>query len=177
MKVSAGFSLVELMAVLTIVAILLGLGVPSYRYVTNSNRLSTEVNALLGDLQYARSEAIREGSTVTVCPPKTDLSACDGTSSRWDQGWIVISATAVPAVLRVQQPFANTKDSFTSTNGETSISFERNGFAGAQPALTNAGVTIKLTTTPAASQWIRCVRVELGGMLGTVRYNDIPSCQ
>ncbi len=68
MKVSAGLTLVELMVVITIVAVLLALGVPSYRYVTSSNRVSSEVNALLGDLMFARSEAIKEGATVTVCP-------------------------------------------------------------------------------------------------------------
>jgi type IV fimbrial biogenesis protein FimT len=177
MKVYAGFTLVELMVVITIVATLLTIGVPSYRYVTNSNRMSAEVNGLLGDLQFARSEAIKEGATVTVCPPIANLTACAGNSSRWDQGWIVISANAIPAVLRIQQPFANTKDTFVSTLGETSISFDRNGFASAQPALTNAGVTVKLTTMPNATQWTRCVEVWWGGMLTTARYQQDPNCK
>ena len=179
MKVTAGFSLVELIVVITIVSILMAVGVPSYRYVTNSNRMSAEVNGLLGDLQFARAEAIKEGATVTVCPPvsPSNLTACSGTSITWDQGWIVLSATANPAVLRVQQPFATTKDSFVSTNNETSISFDRNGFASAQPALTNAGVMIKLTTTPNAKQWTRCVEIAWGGMLTTVRNQQDPNCQ
>jgi Tfp pilus assembly protein FimT len=115
---------------------------------------------------------------VTVCPPvsASNLTACSGTSSTWDQGWIVISATASPAVLRVQQPFATTKDSFVSTQGETAISFDRNGFASAQPALTNAGVMIKLTTTPNAKAWTRCVEIAWGGMLTTVRNQQDPNC-
>ena len=63
----AGFTLVELVTVMTIVAVLMALGVPSYQYVTNANRISSEVNGLLGDMQYARSEAIKEGQTVTIC--------------------------------------------------------------------------------------------------------------
>jgi type IV fimbrial biogenesis protein FimT len=54
MKVTAGFTLIELIVVITIVSILMAVGVPSYRYVTNSNRMSAEVNGLLGDLQFAR---------------------------------------------------------------------------------------------------------------------------
>jgi type IV fimbrial biogenesis protein FimT len=177
MKVTAGFSLVELMVVITIVSILLTVGVPSYRYVTNSNRISSEVNGLLGDLQFARSEAIKEGSTVTVCPPNADSSACAANSSRWDQGWIVISATATPAVLRVQPPFTNTKDSFVTTLAETSISFDRNGFASALPKMTNAGVTVELTTTPNVTQWVRCVEIGWGGMLTTARYLEVPNCK
>jgi len=44
-----GFTLTELLAVVTIVAILLSIGVPSYRYIGTSYRMSSEVNALLGD--------------------------------------------------------------------------------------------------------------------------------
>jgi len=177
MKVSAGFTLVELVVVMTIIAILLTLGIPSYRYVTTSNRVSAEVNSLLGDLQFARSEAIKEGATVRVCPPNAALTDCAGNVTHWEKGWIVISPVATPAVLRVQAPFANTKDSFVATLGQTVISFDRNGFAGAQPALTNAGATIKLTTIPNITQWVRCVEVAWGGMLTTARYKQDASCQ
>jgi type IV fimbrial biogenesis protein FimT len=180
MKVSAGFSLVELMVVITIVAVLLALGTPSYRYVTNSNRVSSEVNSLLGDLQFARSEAIKEGATVTVCPtanPPATPPVCNAGSTEWDQGWIVTSPTVTPNVLRVQAAFANTTDSFLSNGNQTSITFDRNGFANATPALTNAGATIILKTTPAATAWIRCVVIQRGGMIGTSQYKQDATCQ
>ena len=50
MRRHGGFSITELMVVVAIVAILLGIGAPSYRYITNSYRMSAEVNGLLGDL-------------------------------------------------------------------------------------------------------------------------------
>jgi type IV fimbrial biogenesis protein FimT len=183
--VSAGFSLVELMVVITIVAVLMALGVPSYRYVTNSNRVSSEVNALLGDLQFARSEAIKEGATVTVCPtanPTATLPICNAGSgsSEWDKGWIVTSPTVTPNVLRIQQAFANTSDSFQSVGNQQSITFDRNGFANATPALTNAVATIMLKTRPAtasSSVWTRCVEIQRGGMIGTARYKQDAICQ
>jgi type IV fimbrial biogenesis protein FimT len=183
MKVSAGFTLLELMVVITIVAILMALGVPSYRYVTNSNRMSGEVNALLGDLQFARSEAIKEGATVTVCPtsnPSATPPICNAGSSEWDKGWIVTSPTVTPNVLRIQQAFANTSDSFQSVGNQTSITFDRNGFANATPALTNAGATIMLKTMPATASspaWTRCVEIQRGGMIGTARYKQDLICQ
>lgn len=181
MKVSAGFTLVELMVVITIIAVLLALGVPSYRYVANSNRVSAEVNALLGDLMFARSEAIKEGATVTVCPianPPADPPVCNPGSTRWDQGWIVTSPNVTPNVLRIQQAFTNANDSFVSTGNQTSITFDRNGFANATPALTNADATIKLQTTPTTTTaWIRCVEIRRGGMIGTARYQQDANCQ
>jgi type IV fimbrial biogenesis protein FimT len=171
MKVYSGFSLVELMVVIMIAAILMALGVPSFRYVTNSNRISSEVNGLLGDLQFARSEAIKEGVTVTVCPAQPGQTVC-GNTSTWNQGWIVTSPNVIPPVLRVQQPFATTKDTFVSLGGQTAISFDRNGFASAQPVLANGSVTIKLTTIPDVHQWQRCVEVIVGGAITTEKYNQ-----
>src|SRR4029077_19926251 len=46
-----GFTLTELIVVSAIVAILLGIAIPSYKYITTSYRMSAEVNGLLGDLQ------------------------------------------------------------------------------------------------------------------------------
>lgn len=171
MKVNSGFTLVELMVVITIVAILMGLGAPSYRYVTNSNRISAEVNGLLGDLQFARSEAIKEGGTVTVCPPDKTLTTC-GNSNTWDQGWIVTSLNVTPGVLRVQKPFATTQDTFVATGGQTAITFDRNGFASAQPVLLNGSVVVRLTTTPNNQQWQRCVETIVGGAIATEKFGE-----
>src|SRR4029077_11070345 len=109
-----GFSLTELAVVMAIVAILLAIGVPNYRYITNSYPMSAEVNGLLGDLQFARSEAIKEGRTVTACVSR-DGATCDAGSTTWQEGWIVFQdanndQTVDPgdAVLRVQGTFAGT---------------------------------------------------------------------
>ena len=111
LRSSAGFTLIELLTVITVVAILFALGMPSYRYVTNANRISGEVNALLGDMQYARSEAIKEGQPVTVCS-STNATTCSNQTS-WRNGWIVFTDVngngAVDgvndAILRVQPAF------------------------------------------------------------------------
>src|SRR5438874_1331083 len=85
---------------------------PSYRYITNAYRMSAEVNGLLGDLQYARSEAIKEGQTVTTCVSTNGATCARGTNVNWGTGWIVFSDPNVNAtpgaggVLRVQGAFA-----------------------------------------------------------------------
>jgi type IV fimbrial biogenesis protein FimT len=173
MKVSAGFTLIELMVVIMVASILMAIGVPSYKYVTNSNRLSAEVNGLLGDMQFARSEAIKEGQSVTVCASADQLT-CSGTTD-WHTGWIVLANTGnppAPTVLRVQPSFANAKDSFIADQGVTSILFNREGFAGSQPAVATGLVTIKLTTQPDTVKWMRCVEVTIGGSLTTERHGQ-----
>jgi type IV fimbrial biogenesis protein FimT len=175
MKVNSGFTLVELMVVITIFAVLMGFGVPSYRYVTNSNRISAEVNGLLGDLQFARSEAIKEGGTVTVCPAIAPYAACANNSSTWNTGWIVVSPPPASTVLRVQAAFANTKDSFVSVGGQTAITFDRNGFGSAQPVLLNGSVVVRLTTIPNSRNWQRCVEVVMGGSISTEK-SDQGNC-
>ena len=106
----SGFTITELMMVIAICAILLVIGVPSFKYVTVSNRISTEVNGLLGDMQYARSMAIKQGLPVTVCA-STDGANCNG-GAAWQSGWIVFLDSnanqivdANEAVLRAQTPF------------------------------------------------------------------------
>src|SRR5450755_2996973 len=84
-----GFTLLELLTVMTVAAILIAVAVPSYRYVTSANRIAAEVNGLLGDMQYARAEAIKEGQTVTVCVSSNNTSCSAATT--WHSGWIVFS--------------------------------------------------------------------------------------
>src|SRR5215472_2171037 len=129
-----GFTLTELLVVTAIVAVLLGIGVPSYRYITNSHRMSSEVNGLLGDLQFARSEAIKEGQMVTACVSR-DGATCDAGSTTWQEGWVVFQdvnndQTVDPGdtVLHVQATFSGT-DTFTAASGVSSVTFNREGFA------------------------------------------------
>jgi type IV fimbrial biogenesis protein FimT len=172
-RASRGVTLVELLTVITIAAILMGIGVPSYRYVTNTNRTAGEVNALLGDLQFARGEAIKEGQTVTACV-STDGATCAGTTA-WQSGWIVFSdvnndQTVDPGdtVFRVQPAFTTvgSSDTFNADNGVSAVTFSREGFA------TNVAVSslITLYTSPQDSRWTRCVSISNVGMVATARY-------
>lgn len=92
----AGFTMIELMITIALVAIMISLAYPSFVSVVNSNRLAGATNDLVGDLQYARSEAIRRNTRVTACA-SSDGSTCSG--SDWSE-WIV--RVGAPAeVLRV----------------------------------------------------------------------------
>lgn len=81
------FSLIELMVTLAVLAISLMIAVPSFIGITRSNRTTTETNALVGALNFARSEATKRGTTVSICT-SNDGATC-ATGIGWAKGWIV----------------------------------------------------------------------------------------
>ncbi len=184
---AAGFNLVELMVVILIISVLLGIGIPSFRYVTNSNRVATQVNTLLGDMQFARSEAIKRGATVSVCAannPTAVAAACSG-SNAWQQGWVVFVDvnnsgkidSAADTVLRAQGKFPNAGDSFIADNAVNFVSFNREGFAAGLPPTLNGFVTITLHTTPVATYWTRCLQINIVGNMTTQQPASGSACQ
>lgn len=77
---ASGFSLIELMVVLTVAAILLTIGVPSFSALIENQRMTTTVNNLFAAVNLTRAEALQRGARV-------DLAPLDGES--WENGWAV----------------------------------------------------------------------------------------
>jgi type IV fimbrial biogenesis protein FimT len=142
-------------------------------YVNNANRIASESNALLGDLQFARAEAIREGRTISACVSQNGTSCLTG-STAWNQGWIVfidVNGTgnvdnAADTILRVQRGFTGT-DTFIANNATSFISFNRDGFA---IGLTN-GTLVTLHAAPPASASTRCLAVSIVGLMQIETYD------
>jgi type IV fimbrial biogenesis protein FimT len=163
-----GFTLIEVVITMAVAAILLSLAVPSFRYVTNSNRIAGESNGLVGDLQFARAEAIKEGRTVTVCV-STDGNTCASTAT-WQSGWIVFSdPTNVgvhdpsETVFRFQKSFSST-DTYVASNNVSTITFNRDGYAVGIPN----GTLITLHDVSDTTAWTRCLSVNLSGEMTTI---------
>lgn len=86
-RLQRGFTLIELMVTLTILAVLAGLAAPSFRQAVANNRLKSHISTLQSSLMVARNEAINRKSRVVVCK-SADQASCT-TSGHWQQGWIV----------------------------------------------------------------------------------------
>jgi type IV fimbrial biogenesis protein FimT len=122
--------------------------------------MSAEVNGLLGDLQFARSEALKEGNGVTACV-SADGATCTG-GGDWSPGWIVFSdpnsnATVdagPPAerVLKVRSAFiGRIPDTFRANpNTVTAVTFNREGFATTAAGFVTTTVTLQESTNNAA---------------------------
>lgn len=82
---SSGFSLIDLLFTLILFGVLLGLAFPSYRHLMVEVRLLSLTEQVKSAIDYARSEAIKRNSVVTLCKSK-DGKTCLG---KWRDGWVI----------------------------------------------------------------------------------------
>ncbi len=94
----SGFTLVELVVTMAVMAILLGVGVPSFIDVMKNARTSATYNSLIGSLYLARSEAVKSNLDVAICARASDASC--GTD--WDNGWLVFIDTDTDGAVDTQ---------------------------------------------------------------------------
>lgn len=99
-----GFTLVELMVVIAVLAIMLTLATPDFSSFIQNNRIRSATEDLLTAINVARTEAIKRGSAILLCrtgdPHAAPAAlACganepDGTANQvedWTPGWIMYS--------------------------------------------------------------------------------------
>lgn len=68
MQSARGFTLLELIIVLTISAVLMLIGVPGFKKLIENNRLTGVTAGIKNNLAFARSQSVSLANFVTVCP-------------------------------------------------------------------------------------------------------------
>jgi type IV fimbrial biogenesis protein FimT len=126
-----GFTLVELIMGLAIVAIVLTLGVPSFGDLIRNNRLTAQVNQVVSALTLARSEAIKRAALV-------DVTTVSG-EANWKNGWTV-EVSVGGADIRI---FEAQKGDHTlvADGGESTFSYDSQGFLSTSCAV-NCTITL-----------------------------------
>jgi type IV fimbrial biogenesis protein FimT len=143
--------MIELLITIVIVTTLLAMGVPAFKDFMKQNRLSAQSNALVTDLQLARSEAVKRNADTIICA-SADQTSCTGNTD-WDKGWIVFSdlnlsgtpdvGAAAPLCESTEDCMLHTSGSLSGKNTITtttaSMRFLPNGLAA------NGGTAVNLT--------------------------------
>ncbi len=173
-KVSNGFTLLELVIVIALIAITATLAVPGLRSFMTLGRRATEINRLRRDLNYARSEAVARGLTVSLCT-STDGNTCTGKAGiSWDDGWIVfvdndadLNRDPKEALLRVEPAFTGNDELSGNRLLAHHIGYQREGFL---QGVHNG--TITFTSASGRVALRRCLIISRTGRIRTVDSSD-----
>ena len=122
MNRARGFTLIELMVVVALVAILGTLAVPGFRDLLVNQRLVAGQSDFVAALHLARTEAMKRSQTVTLTPLDQD----------WSNGWEV--ATTVEGKAEVVRTFDALRagvavDGTTGRGFNKIVAYDANGFA------------------------------------------------
>ncbi|HET8744147.1 MAG TPA: GspH/FimT family pseudopilin [Ramlibacter sp.] len=144
---SAGFTLIELMVVVTVAAILAGIAAPSFRELMAAQRVRAATSDLYLALVKARSEAIKRNGEVTIRPMHVD----------WDDGWKIVNPED-PAGPELQVQTAPASVSIAATSGLGEIVYNGSGRTTLAP-----GGDRKFVITAPNTSLSRCVLVDNSG--------------
>ena len=133
-----GFTAIELMVVIAIVAILAALAAPSFKPLIERWRVRTAAEGLQSTIYFARSEAIKRGGNVVLQKLPNNTNGCTTASSTqyWHCGWYVCEDTNGNGTCTTSEPVlqrfdAPTKLEVSRTANGASIAFDRWGMPSA----------------------------------------------
>ena len=139
-----GFTLVEMMVTVSIIAILASIAIPSFQSLIRNERVKSASYNLFASLMVARSEAIKRNEDVAITPV---------TAGSWQDGWQVSAADGTD--IKNQGALAG----IAVSGAPASITYKRTG------RLSAAVVpSFQFDIDPADSDFIRCITIELSGL-------------
>lgn len=137
----SGFTLIELMVVLAVLAIFAGIGLPSFRELIASQKVKDAASTMQTALLLTRSEALKRNTSIALAPV---------VANQWNAGWRITNP-ADGSSLSAYEAF-----SAVTISGPTSVIFQPSGRA-------SVSGTFKFTETD-GTKIMRCVSISLSGV-------------
>ena len=142
-----GFTMVELMFTVMILAILSAAALPSFRSFIVGQRIKSASFDLMSTLIMARSEAIKRNTNVGVTP----------TGGSWQNGWTVaVGGTTLSQQSALGNGVAAACYSSGTVAACTALTYQNNG------RLSGTAPSIQLSSTDASID-TRCIGIDLSG--------------
>jgi len=147
----SGFTLIELMVVVSVIGVLAAFALSSFTSLTQSTQAKNASFELFTNLLLARSEAIKSNGNVTLTPVN---------AANWGQGWTITTAAGATiknqAALKGATTVGNKAPTLTITLGPASVVYARTG--------RTAAAAFQIDVTPVNANVRRCIVIGLSGM-------------
>lgn len=184
-----GFTLIELMVTVIVMAIILTVAIPSFEATINSNRLTAAANEMLTSLQVARLEAIRRNKRIALCfssNANTANPTCAPDSASDANGWITfvdLNKNGVyddggPALLRATTAHDAVNILASSKiPGQVRVVFRSDGFArDSGGTLMLAGAIDMCLPTRRPTENVRRIAIGSGSRISIDRHDTDGAC-
>lgn len=109
---AAGYTLIDLMITLAVLAVLFGGVVPGMQHMLTSTREAAHVNQLVGALALTRSEAVMRNVDTVLCT-STDGRHCTRQGG-WEQGWIIFADGNANRRHEAQEPLVRVQGALST---------------------------------------------------------------
>ncbi len=148
-----GFTLVEVMVTVIVIAILTAVALPAFRSFISTQRIKNASFDMMAMLTLARSEAIKRNGQVTAAPTNND----------WAQGWTVTAANGT--VISRQNPMPGITITCLQGSPLTAVACSSLSYDAAGRCANAQSMEISSTGTTGANT--RCLSIDLSGRPGS----------
>jgi type IV fimbrial biogenesis protein FimT len=145
MKRHSGFTLVELLVVMTVAAVLLGLGIPSFREFVATQRVKEAAFDFSAAMLLARSEAIKRNTAVTLTQD----------AAGWGSGWTIAAGGTTLVTRAAPAPVTVTPSPDPATS---SVTFQGTG---------RVASLVRFQFETANTPQVRCLTLSATGLTTT----------
>lgn len=166
------FTLIELMVTIAIFVIVVSFAIPSFTSMIQNNYSLSISHDLISSLKFARSEAIKRNSPVSLCATSdSNYTSC---GNAWSLGWIIFSdyngdgtySSGNDVILRINM-LSGSNAQITPSNNTYSFTYNNVGF----PASNASNITIDVYATGCKADNRRTISINMTGAISASANN------